>query len=66
VNITGTWQPSPSGKEQSYELQAQSVKVLGDNDSAVRLLHLFLYSFLSLAHSHISVGLSHPEEISYA
>jgi asparaginyl-tRNA synthetase len=35
VNITGNWQPTPSGKEQSYELHAQSVKVLGDNDSAV-------------------------------
>jgi asparaginyl-tRNA synthetase len=38
VNIVGTWQPSPSGKEQSYELHAQAVKVLGENDSAVRTL----------------------------
>jgi aspartyl/asparaginyl-tRNA synthetase len=38
VSITGSWQPSPSGKEQSYELHAQAVKVLGENDSAVRTL----------------------------
>ncbi|KAF2760684.1 asparaginyl-tRNA synthetase [Pseudovirgaria hyperparasitica] len=34
VTITGRWQPSPSGKEQSYELYAQDVRIAGDNDSA--------------------------------
>ncbi|RDI84219.1 hypothetical protein Vi05172_g5865 [Venturia inaequalis] len=37
VRITGNWQPSPAGKEQSHELQAHTVRAMGDNDSAVRL-----------------------------
>ncbi|KAF2433701.1 asparaginyl-tRNA synthetase [Tothia fuscella] len=33
VSITGNWQLSPSGKEQTYELLADSVRALGDNDA---------------------------------
>lgn len=36
LRITGQWQPSPSGKEQSHELVASNVQVLGDNDAEVR------------------------------
>jgi len=32
--VTGRWTPSP-GAEQSFELQAESVRVLGNNDAAV-------------------------------
>ena len=32
----GRWIPSPAGKEQSHELQVERVKILGDNDAAVR------------------------------
>ncbi|KAF2121724.1 mitochondrial carrier domain-containing protein [Lophiotrema nucula] len=33
VSITGQWKPSP-GQGQSHELQADSVRILGDNDAA--------------------------------
>ncbi|KAF2267685.1 asparaginyl-tRNA synthetase [Lojkania enalia] len=33
VAVTGQWKPSP-GQGQCYELQAQSVRILGDNDAA--------------------------------
>jgi hypothetical protein len=36
VRITGEWQPSPPGKEQTHELQAHTVRALGENDSTVR------------------------------
>jgi asparaginyl-tRNA synthetase len=36
LRITGQWQPSPSGKEQSHELLASDVQVLGENDAEVR------------------------------
>jgi aspartyl/asparaginyl-tRNA synthetase len=35
LRITGQWQPSPSGKEQSHELQATDVQSLGENDAEV-------------------------------
>ena len=35
LRISGKWQPSPSGKEQSHELVASDVQVLGDNDAEV-------------------------------
>lgn len=34
VAITGRWTPSP-GQGQTHELQADSVRVLGENDAAV-------------------------------
>jgi asparaginyl-tRNA synthetase len=36
LRVTGQWQPSPSGKEQSHELVASAVEVLGQNDAEVR------------------------------
>ncbi|KIW02798.1 asparagine-tRNA ligase [Verruconis gallopava] len=33
VQISGQWQKSPSGKEQSHELVASEVTLLGDNDA---------------------------------
>jgi asparaginyl-tRNA synthetase len=35
LRISGQWQPSPSGKEQSHELVASEVQVLGQNDADV-------------------------------
>jgi asparaginyl-tRNA synthetase len=35
IHITGQWQRSPLGKEQSHELLASDVKVLGENDAEV-------------------------------
>ncbi|KAI9666311.1 MAG: asparaginyl-tRNA synthetase [Bathelium mastoideum] len=32
VTIGGEWRPSPSGKQQSHELHAKSVKVMGQHD----------------------------------
>ncbi|GME35763.1 Asparagine--tRNA ligase, mitochondrial [Neofusicoccum parvum] len=34
VSIHGEWHESPAGKQQSHELHAQSIRVLGQNDSA--------------------------------
>ncbi|KAF2814879.1 asparaginyl-tRNA synthetase [Mytilinidion resinicola] len=33
VSITGKWKESPSGKEQSHEIHAENVRILGDNDA---------------------------------
>lgn len=33
VAITGQWKESPSGKEQTYELQAEQIRILGQNDA---------------------------------
>ncbi|KAF2501794.1 mitochondrial carrier [Lophium mytilinum] len=33
VSITGVWKESPSGKEQSHEIHAENVRILGDNDA---------------------------------
>ncbi|KAF2459566.1 mitochondrial carrier domain-containing protein [Lineolata rhizophorae] len=33
VTVVGRWHPSPSGKLQQFELHAEEVKVLGENDS---------------------------------
>ena len=35
VAITGTWQAAPPQKEQSYELKAQAVKIIGTADAEV-------------------------------
>lgn len=35
VTITGQWLPSPPGKEQSYELHADEVKLFGITDAEV-------------------------------
>lgn len=37
VSVTGKWTPS-QGQGQAYELQAEEVKVLGENDATVRCL----------------------------
>ena len=43
VRLTGTWEPSPLGKEQSNELRVHHVQVLGDNDASVRTpLNLYI------------------------
>ncbi|KAI9772063.1 MAG: asparaginyl-tRNA synthetase [Geoglossum simile] len=34
VQLTGAWKPSLQGKEQSYELQVEQLKVLGGTDSS--------------------------------
>lgn len=36
LRVIGKWQPSPSGKEQSHELLATHVQVMGGNDAEVR------------------------------
>jgi len=38
LRIIGQWQPSPSGKEQTHELVASDVRILGENDAEVRQL----------------------------
>lgn len=35
IQVTGEWRPSPAGKEQSHELRAQGVRVLGSVDAEV-------------------------------
>lgn len=35
--IQGLWRPAPPGKEQSHELQAEEVTVVGTADSEVSL-----------------------------
>jgi len=51
VKITGVWSSSPSGKEQSHELHATAVELLGENDAIVNPQHdsvqrqLFLIAF---------------------
>lgn len=35
VEVTGEWKPSPAGKEQSYELKAQIVRIVGSVDAEV-------------------------------
>lgn len=35
VDISGLWQRCPPGKEQSHELQASDVKVVGEADPEV-------------------------------
>lgn len=37
VAISGTWQPSPPGKEQKYELKANDVRIIGSADAEVSL-----------------------------
>ena len=36
VEIIGVWRPAPPGKEQTYELKADSVRILGNADAKVR------------------------------
>ncbi len=45
--MTGTWEPSPLGTEQSNELHVHHVQVLGDNDASVRTL---LNSYITVAY----------------
>ena len=40
VAITGQWKPSPAGKEQTHELHAEEVQILGQHDVLVCDSHL--------------------------
>lgn len=37
--ISGKWAPSPNGKQQSHELQAKHVQILGDHDASVSFIN---------------------------
>lgn len=60
LRITGKWQPSPSGKEQSHELVATKVQALGENDAEV--LH---WRICRVGRADFWAEISHPEEISF-
>lgn len=58
VRITGEWQPSPAGTEQSHELRAHIVRAMGDNDSTVR--YPSQVQCRELTHE---ADISHPKEV---
>lgn len=62
VSISGQWAASPAGKKQSNELQADVVRILGENDAAVRSWIALRLSSRTIT---ICIVLSCPKKVSH-